>query len=317
MIRRLVILFVMIALLWPVAALAQDSSDITEDDDILMRINGPLTIAAGDLVDVLVVINDNATVDGTVDKLVMVINGTATINGTVDGDLVVVSGDLVLGPSAVVDDVHLYDSTITRDPAATVRGDISEDAELNWSWWGSAIFTLWIWVGMTIVVLVAGLLFALFGGRQLRALAETAKSQVAMSILTAVVLMFGLPILGILVLFTVIGIPLGLAIIFVLIPLLWLLGYIIIGAHLGIWLRARMGQTDPRTGLVWATLIGLLILQLIGLIPFIGGLIGFLAGTYGAGVLVLHLIRGRGKPSDIHTQNGTLTPPISTSITGD
>jgi hypothetical protein len=128
--------------------------------------------------------------------------------------------------------------------------------------------------------------------------------------------MIGLPILGILVLFTLIGIPLGLAIIFVLIPLLWLLGYIVIGAHVGLWLRARMGQTSPGSGIIWATLIGLLILQVVSLIPFIGGLIGLLAGTYGAGVLVLHLIRGRGNRSDAAVE-GTLTPPISTGTTGD
>jgi len=130
--------------------------------------------------------------------------------------------------------------------------------------------------------------------RQLLALGHTARTEVPMSILAAVVVMIGLPIVAIMVFFTVIGIPLGLAILLMLIPILWLLGYIVAGSLFGTWIRAKMGRTDAIGGIVWATLIGLLILQFVSLIPVIGGFILFLAGTYGAGVLVLHLIRQRG-----------------------
>ncbi len=293
MIRRLVFLLAAIAVLWPATAFAQDSFS-NSDDNVLIRINGTVTVAADESLDVLIVIDDDATVDGVITDTLVVMNGTATINGRVDGDLVVVGGDLVLGPTAVVDDVHLYDSSITRDPAATVRGDITEGAEFRWSWWGGAIVSLGIWVGVTIVVLIAGLIFALLGGRQLLALGNTARTEVPMSILAAVVVMIGLPIVAIMVFFTVIGIPLGLAILLMLIPILWLLGYIVAGSLFGTWIRAKMGRTDAIGGIVWATLIGLLILQFVSLIPFIGGFILFLAGTYGAGVLVLHLIRQRG-----------------------
>ena len=291
--RRFLWLLMVIALLWPATALAQDATK-SSGDNVLIRVNGAVTVAADESLDVLIVINDDATVDGVITDTLVVMSGTATINGRIEGDLVVVSGELVLGPGAVVDDVHLYDSSITRDPAATIRGSLNEDAEFTWSWWGSALVSLGIWVGLTIVVLIAGLVFALLGGRQLLALGHTARTQVPTSILTAVVLMVGLLIVGILVIFTVIGIPLGLTILFVLIPLLWLLGYIVAGSLLGAWVRTKLGSTHGIGGIVWATLIGLLILQIVSLIPFIGGFILFLAGTYGAGVLVLHLIRQRG-----------------------
>jgi hypothetical protein len=293
MFRRLVFLVFAAMLLLPLSAVAQDV-DVDEDDDVLIRITGPVSIPADQSIDVVVAINNDAVIDGTITEALIIIDGTATINGRVDGDLVVISGDVTLGPSAVVENVHLYDSEMVRDPAATISGDLNENAEFTWSWWDSAIFTFAIWIGMTIVVLVAGLIFALFGGRQLVALAETARRQIGLSVLTALVLLVGLPLAAIGAFFTVIGIPLGLVILLLVIPLLWFVGYIIIGSYLGMWIRSLMGRTDSRSGVVWSTLIGLLVLQLIGLIPFIGGFVAFLAGLYGSGVLVYHLIRRRG-----------------------
>lgn len=293
MLRRFLFLVFLVAFLVPASAEAQAPFD-DSDDTVVIKVNNPVTVAADESLDVLIVINDDATIDGTITESLVVMSGTATINGRVDGDLVVVSGDLILGPNAVVDDVHLYRSSVVRDPAATVRGDLTEEAEFQFSWWGGALVSIGIWVGLTIVVLVAGLLFALLGGRQLLSLGVTARTQVPTSILTAVVLFGGMPILAFLIFFTVIGIPLGLAILLVLIPLLWLLGYIVCGAMLGTWIRARMGSTNALGGIVLATLIGLLVLQCVSLIPFIGGFVLFLAGTYGAGALVLHLIRQRG-----------------------
>jgi len=293
MIRRLALLVLTALLLWPVAAYAQDV-DIDEDDDVLIRINGPVNVAADQTYDVIIGISNETTVDGVINEALVVINGTATINGRVDGDVVVISGDLILGPSAVVEDVNLYDSDLTRDPAATISGDLNENAEVNWSWWDSAIFTFAIWIGATIVALVAGLIFALLGGRQLLALSTTARTRIGLSIVTAVALLIGLPLLALAAFLTVVGIPLGLVILFLVIPLLWFLGYIVMGAHLGSWLLAQLGRTGSRSSIVWATLLGVLVLQLIGLIPFIGGLIAFLAGLYGAGVLVYHLIMRRG-----------------------
>ena len=308
MIRRLVLLVLAALVLWPAVAFAQDTN-VNEDDDVLIRINGPVNVAADQTHDVLIVISNDTIVDGTITDTLVVIDGTATINGRVDGEVVVISGDLTLGPTAVVEDVNLYDSNIVRDPAATISGDLNESAELTWSWWDSAIFTFAIWIGMTIVVLVAGLVFALLGGRQLLSLSNTARHQIGQSVLTAAVLLIGLPLLALAAFLTVVGIPLGLAIVFLVIPLLWFIGYIIIGSHLGGWMLSRLGQSDGRYSIVWATLLGLLVLQLIGLVPFIGGLIVFLAGLYGSGVLVYHLIRRRGgQPSQAIADTGTAAP---------
>jgi hypothetical protein len=298
-------------LFWPAAALAQNV-DPDENDDVLIRINGPVNVAADQTLDTLIVISNDTTIDGVINDTLVVVDGTTTINGRVDGEVVVVSGTLNLGPTAVVEDVNLYDSEMSRDPAATISGDLNENAEVTWSWWDSAIFTFAIWIGMTIVVLVAGLIFALLGGRQLLALSHTARTQIGQSVITALVLLVGLPLLAIAAFVTVVGIPFGLAIIFLVIPLLWFIGYIVIGAHLGGWLLSLLGRADARNSIVWATLLGLLVLQLIGLIPFIGGFIAFLAGLYGAGVLIYHLIRRRGsQPGPALADTGTA--PLVTS----
>lgn len=294
MFRRLALLVIAMLLLLPTMAVAQEVR-ISEDDDVLVRINGPITVAAEQSVDVVVGIDNNVVIDGVVREGLWVIDSNVTVNGRVEGDLVVISGTLLLGPSAVVEDVHLIRSTLVRDPGATITGSLNERAEFfSFSWWDGIVTSALFWIGITLVILVAGLLFAWLGGRQLTALGATARTNWGGSIVAALALLFGLPVLAIGLFFTVIGIPLGLAILFFLIPALWFVGYLVVGTMLGGWIRSYSGGGNGARDVIWAALIGLLVLQVIGLIPFIGGFVVFLAGLLGAGVLVLHLVRRPG-----------------------
>jgi hypothetical protein len=287
MIRRIAFLVVFAALLWPVSAAAQTAGD-SDDDDVLIRVNGPITVAQNEVLDVVIGISNVVTIDGVVRDTLLVIDGTATVNGRVDSEVVVINGTLTLGPAATVDEVTLVKSDLNRDPGATVTGEIEERSELfNVSFgWGAFVFSLFFWLSMAIVVLVAGILFAVFGARQLVGAAAVLTGRLGPSIVTALVIWIGLPILAVLVLFTVIGIPLGLAILIFLMPVLWFLGYLVAGTRLGLAIVRTPDPVAARGKLVLAAILGLVIFQLIGLIPFVGGLIVFLAGWLGSGALV-------------------------------
>ena len=100
----------MIAILFwmPFAAAAQESPF-----DILIRVNGPVHVAANEATPSIIVIDDDVVVDGVVRGSIMVINGRADIRGTVERGLVIFNGEVVLGSAArVADDVLLYRSVL-------------------------------------------------------------------------------------------------------------------------------------------------------------------------------------------------------------
>jgi hypothetical protein len=279
-------------LLLPATAKAADN----ENDDFLFRVGGATNIAAGDQVGTVIMINGDAVIDGTVTGTLVVVDGDATINGRVEDDVVVVRGTLNLTSTAQVDNVTLVRSDLNRDPAAVVTGDITKRSQFANFGWGTAVFSLIFWLGTTIAVLVFGLLFAAVAGRQLTAAATRLSNQPGRSLLTAALTWILLPIAAVIVMLTIVGIPLGLAILLSL-PLLWLLGYAVAGSLLGRTIIGRAMSVERANHPYWPTVLGLIDFQVIGLVPFLGGLIVGIAGSIGAGALILLAIRSRHEPS--------------------
>jgi hypothetical protein len=97
---------------------------------------------------------------------------------------------------------------------------------------------------------------------------------------------FGLPILAIIALVTLVGIPLGLGLLAAL-GLIYALGY---GATA--WIVGRRILGEP-TAWVLAFLVGWGILRVLALIPILGGLVWFAAVVFGLGALVVAIWRAR------------------------
>jgi hypothetical protein len=306
MLRKRIAVLMAAALLalLPGAAMADNG----DRGDFLLKVRGDVVVASGQSAGTVVVIDGNLLVEGTVRDTVVVISGTATIAGRVEDNVVVISGDLVLRSSADVKDVTLINSDLERASGATVRGEVRERDRLVWGL--GAVFSIVLWLGMTIGVIAGGLVFAAVGGRQLGVAARSLTGRVPASILAALGLWIALPILAALVFATVVGIPLAIGILVFLLPALWFLGYLAAGTRLGLALTGRMGR---ETGLhpYSAAFLGLLILQLVFLVPGLGFLIVALAGLWGGGALVLMAwdaarSRGDGAPA------ATAPPPEAT-----
>jgi hypothetical protein len=278
-----VLLGVLLALI-PAAAFAADETD---EDGLLLRINGPVTIAAGEVEQNVIVISDDVVVDGAIEGSLFVIDGDAVINGSVADDVTVVSGSLTLGSTATVRNVSVFDGTLTRQQGATVTGDISERSELGAAWyWGlfSAIVWATIWAGVTLAVLIAGLIFAAVAARQVRAAGDAIVQRPGSTLLAAAIGWFGMTVSMVMLFFTIVGIPMGIGYILFVLPVLWFLGYLVAGTQLGrMVLRSRGDAERPYL----AALVGLIILQGIGIIPWFGALVAFLAGVVGSGALLL------------------------------
>jgi len=275
-----------------------------DGDDFLMRVAGDVVVGAEETVGTVLVIDGNVVVEGTVTGSVVVIDGNAQISGTVEQEVVVISGSVNLLAGSRVDDVSLIRSDFTRADGATVTGDISEENDFGLAGGFIALFSILFWLAMTVAVIVSGLVFAAVGGRQLLTAARTMTGDAANTILGIVFLWIALPIAAGLAIATVIGLPLGLGIFLFLLPALWFLGLIVAGTRLGLAIVSRSGrETGDHPYL--AAFVGLLILQLLILVPILGAIVVLLAGAWGAGALAYIAFRaagGKGVPSSASSE---------------
>lgn len=262
--------------------------------DFLLRIDAPVTIAAAESASTVWVIGDTVTVKGTVRRELIVMGGHARVDGNVSGGIAVFNGSLELAPTARVGgDIYLYRSTVARAPGAVVAGRVDSRQSLGF---GQG-FALAFWVSMTIVVVAFALLYAAVGGSQLAATASSLLQRPGHTVVATILLWSIALFVAIFGFVTVIGTPLGIAILVFLMPALAFTGYLVTGTLVGAAalgdLRRLPGETHPYR----AAALGVLILQVAGFIPFLGFLVVLLASAIGAGALAFGAWDGwRGRP---------------------
>ena len=290
--RILVPLLFALFLLVPGMAAAQTVD--TADEGFLFRANGDVTVAQDEALGGVIVANGNAVIHGSVTETLWVISGDATVDGSVDGDILVVDGALRLESTARVENVTLIRGTLDRADGAAITGDLNEQDNLASIGWAGAMFSIAMWLGVTVMLVLAALVFAWAGGRQLTATGELLRERLLPSIATGIVLFVGLPVLAVLAFITIIGIPLGATILLVAMPALWVLGYLVAGTWLGRKATDALGRPARIERPLLAAAVGVIVLQLVGLVPALGPFVTVLAGMVGAGALVYRIV-GRPK----------------------
>jgi hypothetical protein len=279
----------LVLLLTPVQALAQEKTD-----DVYVRVNGTVDLAAGESVDTLVAVNSEARVAGAVRDTLVIVNQTATVSGDVGRDAIVVNGTLRLESTANIGgDVVLINGELSQAEGAVVAGSVVErsgaamGAEFSRV---TAAVSFIAWLGMTLLLVVVALGWAAIGGRQLSEVAGLLGARPGLAAVAAVIFWIAVPVVVFVAFVTVIGIPIGITLLLV-VPILWGLGYVVTGTRLGFFL-ADLRRTTPDLDRPYLeAVLGVVILQLIGLIPIVGGIVVALAGLFGAGAIVVHAWR--------------------------
>ena len=266
-------------------ALAQDEGSSRDENDQVV-LTGQLLIAADQTVDTAVIFNGHATIEGTVREDLFVMNGDTEISGTVNGDVVVFNGDVAVRSGAEIGGDLVTQSTPQVEDGATIRGSqTSVTTKFDYDMGGFAGRFVW-WLGYTVSVLILGLLLLAFAPHLDGAVVEAIRARLGSSIGWGIALFFLLPIAAVLLLVTVVGIPLGLFVLFAL-ALIYTIGYT--AATHGV------GRLVMRTSSRYvAFLVGLVILRALALIPFVGGLLWLLATVWGLGLLAVAIRAGHG-----------------------
>lgn len=261
-------------------------------------LTGGLTLDADEHSDTIVVFNGPVVIDGRVDGAVVVFNGAVTVSGHIRDDLVVLNGSVTVNDGATIGGNLASNEVPSIAPGATVSGEVRRiQGRITFGFLGR----FFIWLAYSVSVFVLGLLLLLLAPRGMERAEGVARKRIGASIGWGFLLFFGLPVAGILALITVVGIPLGVAILLGLF-LLYAVGY-----TTSAWILGRL-IVKPPTGRVLAFLVGWLILRAAGLIPVVGGLLWFLAAVFGLGVLIVTAWRARSGP-DIAAATVPIPPP--------
>ncbi|MHB9110214.1 MAG: hypothetical protein ACYDCO_24440 [Armatimonadota bacterium] len=241
-------------------------------------VNAPVernVVAAGGTVE----LNEGATVG----RDVTVNGGDVTVNSRVGRNLRANAGNLVVGAGAVIGgDVIAQAGSHTIAEGAQIQGEERITRTDDRGGFGVAGWFLWqLLTGLAL--LVAGLVFVALAPRLTEETETAMRAKPGVSILAGLLIfLLALP-LFILLLITVIGIPLA---------LIWAAVYLAAIYISPIFLAILVGRLvwrRPGGDLFLALLIGVGLLFVVRLIPFLGALVTFAAMIWGLGALAVAL----------------------------
>ncbi|MEO6410254.1 MAG: hypothetical protein ABIO45_16090 [Burkholderiaceae bacterium] len=282
------------------------------------RIAGDAAVAGG-----------NIAIDGRIGGSLRAAARTIVINGEVAGDVRLNAQQIALGPKAKIGGTLSYSSkeAISRAEGSVIGGAVTDsngerkarraerDADAGTDD-GDAMSRGWLPMGIgsvfgyLMLLALAALMLWLAPRFAARAVAGVFGSPWR-SIGLGLLLVLVVPLVAVLLVLTLLGIPFALALL-ALYPLLTMLGFVIaavaLGQRLGWAFRSTPAAASPAAVPAPApsaspaptfglAALGLLVLMLVGWLPFIGWLLLSLATLAGLGAIVLAVTRGRREPS--------------------
>ena len=282
----LIALVVVLLLAAAPAALAADPRTGGHDDRALISLQGDVALQAGEQADLVLVIGGTATIDGDA-STVVAIDGAALIRGGVAGTVAAIGSDVeIQGDATVTQDVLTLDvGRVAVADGAMVGGSVRDlGPQLVGLGFVLGPAMVLLFIGFVLVSLVAGLALAGVAARQVRAAERLISGEPGTVLVVGLAGVF-LPILLIAALVvTVVGAPLGFAILLTVWPLTAYVGYLVAGIWMGDWLLVRLSREPAEAERPYAAaVVGLLVLQVLGIVPPLSAI----ASLFGYGAVLL------------------------------
>jgi hypothetical protein len=170
-----------------------------------------------------------------------------------------------------------------------VGGKISNedwaDAANGWGW----VSLIGWWLAVSVSTLIVGALLVLLAPAALYAAERAVRERLGATIAWGVAIAIGVPVLAVLALVTLVGIPFGVALLLAALPVL------LVAYATSAWIAGSRVLRSRSTSRWVALLAGWGILRVLALIPVAGALVGLAATVVGLGALAVALWRA-GRP---------------------
>ncbi len=258
-----------------------------DDPNNQIVITGSVDVRDGDVVNRVMIFDGDVRVDGRVRDWVFAFNGDVTITGRVNGDVTALNGRVVVTASgSVAGDVVSSDRPVIAK-RSSVQGDVDRARRRFALGRLGAIGRIVLWIAATVSSFLLGGALLLVAPRAAESGARAGRTAVGPAIGLGFAVAIGVPVAGVLLSVTIVGLPLGLATLFSL-ALLYGLGYVA-----GCFFLGRLILKEPRNRLL-AFLVGWGILRVAAIVPVLGSLSLAAATIYGLGCLTVAVFRARG-----------------------
>jgi cytoskeletal protein CcmA (bactofilin family) len=228
----------------------------------------------------------NARIDGPIGRNIKGGGGQVTISDGVGGDVDLTVDNLTVTPTTNIEGSLKYTSENEADiqSGAQIVGETTHNIpeakkRSPLSGIGGKILGF-------MMAFVVGLVIILIAPRRSASAADTIRNRPWASLGWGAVILFATPIAAILVCFTVIGLPVGL-IALALYAIAIYISQIFVSLFVGRWILGRFRGIDSRGMMIGAMALGLFILTLLRLIPYLGFWIGLAIVLFGLGAVVV------------------------------
>lgn len=251
----------------------------------IVKIGGDVTVEKDQKVNNIIAVGGQVTINGVVDHNAVAVGGSIVLanNAVVRGDVVCVGGVIVKGNGAQVfgDITEINSANISTAVTSVLRGELE-----GWS----LIFNI-ISLCFFAIIFIIALIMDILLPRPMIAITNELQSHKAKSFFWGFLSTLMMVPFFMLLVISLIGITL-IPLVFTVLLLAFILGYITVGTLIGDLFLLKIFHRQSK-GLVGKTLLGLILLWLIGWIPYIGWLVKILALTFGFGGVILALFSRR------------------------
>ena len=213
------------------------------------------------------------------------IGGAAVVfNGSADGPLMLYGDLITIGSSAQIKgDVTVVSEVAPAiESGASIGGQVVREEPSRW--W---VLPNWLWAVIAAVAvaagtIIAGMVLLLIGRGTFESGLSKATFQPVSSGFLGLAVLVLLPIATIILMTTLIGTTIGIAM-FLTLPFLLVAGHALVSACIGIWLFDRVGEPRTPGRIVLFLIVGAVIVAAISMIPFIGWIFAVVVGLIGVG----------------------------------
>lgn len=263
-------------------------------------LSGDVEVRRGTDVGQVVVFHGSVDVAGVVHGDVVVIDGRIDVTGQVSGSVVSINGPVTIGANAqILGDVLARDRLRIAD-GAVIGGQVREGTAFTFRSPIDLLGPFAAWLAVVVSTLALGAVLVLVAPRGADAVAVAATRSPWASGGIGIALVIGLPVLGVLALVSLVGLPFGLGLLLSL-ALVYSIGYT--------WSAFAVGRVlwrPPRSRWL-ALLIGWAIVAALTAVPFAGPVVWFIGAVYGVGAMTVAGWRARGAGGR-HRPGGKMPP---------
>ncbi|HED23777.1 MAG TPA: hypothetical protein ENN91_01470 [Firmicutes bacterium] len=242
---------------------------------------------------------NTSTVTGSVGRHIRASMSNLIVDAPVGGDMTLFVGDLSLGPRADVSGSITYTSEkeAVVDSTAIIGGSVKRLDPPAETGTGSARHSFWSFIRPVLSMLLAALILVLLFPVVTGGSAVKIKEKPWPSIGIGALIVFVAPLVALILMLTVFGLPVGIITILLYIALIYLVR-VVSGYFLAMIVFERFGK---RLHPLWIALIGVFVLSLLIKIPYVGWIINLASVLFAAGAFILYLA-GKKEKTNIVTE---------------